>query len=70
MESILTPREKEVINLLLENPDCKYIAKKLFIAPTTVKTHINNISAKLHIYGSDLKAKIIIKVMKGAVGEF
>lgn len=66
METLLSPREKEVIEILHENPDTKYIATKLFIAPTTVKTHITNIAEKLNISGYNIRAKILIKTWKGA----
>ena len=59
----LTEREKELISHLFVNPDTDYLAKKMSIAKTTVKTHICNICDKLHISGESSKAKIIIKVI-------
>ena len=45
----LTPREREVLKLLVEghsNPD---IAAALFISPKTVRNHVTNILAKLGV---------------------
>ena len=45
----LTPREVEVLRLLaqgLENPE---IASKLVITEATVRTHVSNITGKLHV---------------------
>jgi DNA-binding CsgD family transcriptional regulator len=45
----ISDREKEIITLLVEGLSNQEIAKKLFISPNTVKTHIKNIYAKLGI---------------------
>jgi NarL family two-component system response regulator LiaR len=45
----LTPREVEVLRLVaqgLENPE---IAEKLVITEATVRTHVSNITSKLHV---------------------
>jgi NarL family two-component system response regulator LiaR len=45
----LTPRELEVLRLVaqgLENPE---IAEKLVVAEATVRTHVSNITGKLHV---------------------
>lgn len=42
----LTPRELEVLQLIAEGRTNAEIANSLFIAETTVKTHINNLFAK------------------------
>ncbi|GAB4412682.1 MAG: hypothetical protein OHK0039_18870 [Bacteroidia bacterium] len=43
LATMLSPREQEVLQLILAGLSNKEIADKLFISPATVKTHINNI---------------------------
>jgi DNA-binding NarL/FixJ family response regulator len=45
-DDLLTPREREIVQLLRMGIDRKSIAKKLHIAPTTLKTHMKNIAHK------------------------
>ena len=45
----LTEKETEILDCLLDGLDYKEIAEKLFISPTTVKTHANNIFSKKNI---------------------
>lgn len=45
-DELLTPREREVVELLREGIDRTTIAKMLHIAETTLKTHISNITRK------------------------
>lgn len=45
----LTPREREVLDLLAQRKTNAEIAKLLVISVKTVKTHVANILAKLHI---------------------
>lgn len=45
---LLTPREVEVFHLVGTGATNTEIAKQLFIAETTVKTHISSLLAKLH----------------------
>ena len=45
----LTPREKEVLQLVSRGATNKEIASRLFIAENTVKNHLRNILAKLHL---------------------
>lgn len=49
MKSILTKREKEIFNLLIENMTTREIAKKLFISEKTVRNHISNTMQKLSV---------------------
>lgn len=44
---VLSPRELEVLALLVDGLSNKKIAEKLFISPDTVKTHIRHIMEKL-----------------------
>jgi DNA-binding NarL/FixJ family response regulator len=46
----LTAREKEILSHLIDGLSKQQIAEKLFLAPTTVITHIKNIYTKLHVH--------------------
>ena len=51
LESVrMTPREREVINLIAEGLSNKEIASKLHIATHTVKSHVRNIMEKLTLH--------------------
>lgn len=55
----ITPREKEIILLILKNYNNPRIAKKLYITINTVKRHITNIYQKLGIQSrEELASKI------------
>jgi len=45
----LTPREREILELLAEGDLCKEIAEKLNLSLRTVHTHLKNIYEKLHV---------------------
>lgn len=45
--SDLTPRERDVLALLIEGRTNKEIAKKLFISQATVRLHVSNVLSKL-----------------------
>ena len=47
--SMLSPREKEVLNLLLSGKRRSEISKILYVGEETVKSHIKNIYAKLEV---------------------
>lgn len=47
---LLTPREREVINLIAEGMSNKAIGKQLFISVHTVKSHLRNIMDKLALH--------------------
>lgn len=47
MHDILTSREREVFELLLQNYSTKEIASKLMISEKTVRNHISNVMQKL-----------------------
>ena len=48
-ESLLTNRELEVIRLIADGLSNTDIAEKLFVSEKTVKSHVSNILAKLHV---------------------
>jgi DNA-binding CsgD family transcriptional regulator len=49
LETGITPREREIVGLILEGAGNKIIAERLFIAPNTVKTHVRSIFQKLNV---------------------
>ena len=48
-ETVLTPREKEILELLCDGDNYKVIAEHLCISGHTVRAHIKNIYKKLHV---------------------
>ena len=50
-KSILTKREKEVFELLVQDKTTKEIATDLFISEKTVRNHISNAMQKLGVKG-------------------
>ena len=61
MNSILTPREKEIFELLIDNYNTKDIAKKLRISEKTVRNHISNVMQKLGVNG---RASAVVELLK------
>ena len=51
MNRILTNREYEVFNLLINSNTTKDIASKLYISEKTVRNHISNVIQKLGVKG-------------------
>jgi DNA-binding NarL/FixJ family response regulator len=60
----LTPREFEVLELLVNGEDFKSIAEKLFLSVFTVYAHIRNIYEKLHVHS---KSQAVAKALKEQV---
>ena len=58
---ILTPREREVFNLLILNKSTKEIANALNISEKTVRNHISNAMLKLGVKG---RAQAVIELLK------
>ncbi|HET7678463.1 MAG TPA: response regulator transcription factor [Candidatus Limnocylindrales bacterium] len=46
----LTPRELEVLRALTEGLSSKEICERLYIAPNTLRTHVQNIMGKLRVH--------------------
>ena len=57
----LSPREQEVLDLVVNGLSNKEIAEKLFITETTVKLHVTNIYRKL---GVKSRSQAILKAVK------
>lgn len=62
--SILTPREKEVFELLVANKNTREISEYLGISEKTVRNHISNVMQKLECKG---RAGAIVELLK--IGE-
>ncbi|KPV43205.1 helix-turn-helix domain-containing protein [Alicyclobacillus ferrooxydans] len=50
-KSLLTNREREVFELLVQDKTTKEIAKQLFVSEKTVRNHISNVMKKLNVKG-------------------
>ncbi|MCX7571324.1 response regulator transcription factor [Tumebacillus sp. DT12] len=50
-KSLLTTREREVFELLVQDKTTKEIAEKLFISEKTVRNHVSNVMKKLNVKG-------------------
>ena len=61
MVSILTVREKEIFNLLIENNTTSEIASLLGISEKTVRNHISNVIQKLDVNG---RSQAIIELIR------
>lgn len=61
MKNILTIREKEVFNLLIQNKTTKEIANYLKISEKTVRNHISNAMQKLGVKG---RASAVVELLR------
>lgn len=61
MNNILTPREKEIFELLINNYSTKEIGEKLKISEKTVRNHISNVMQKLDVTG---RASAVVELIK------
>lgn len=59
--SPLSGRETEILQLLSEGLNYRSIAEKIFLSPHTIKSHIKNIYAKLHVHS---RAEAVKKAIK------
>jgi DNA-binding NarL/FixJ family response regulator len=57
----LTPQEKKVLQLLVEGKSYKMIAAELFVSVDTIKSHITNIYAKLHVHSGTEAVSLAIR---------
>jgi DNA-binding NarL/FixJ family response regulator len=57
----LTTQEKKVLQLLVAGKSYKMIAAELFVAFDTVKSHISNVYAKLHVHSGTEAVALAIK---------
>ena len=60
-KGILTKREREVFNLLVENKTTKEIAEELSISEKTVRNHISNTMQKLSVKG---RAQAVVELIR------
>jgi len=61
----LTPREREVLQLVVEGYANKQLARRLGIAEKTVKTHVSSILQKLGV--PDRTAAAVLAIRQGLV---
>ena len=61
MKNIITKREKEIFELLIENKSTKDISNILNISEKTVRTHISNVMQKLDVIN---RSNAIIELIK------
>lgn len=60
-KSVLTKRETEIFNLLVQNKTTVEIAYRLHISPKTVRNHVSNVMQKLGVKG---RTSAIIELLK------
>jgi LuxR family transcriptional regulator of spore coat protein len=58
---ILTSREREVFELLVQNLTTREIAGKMFISEKTVRNHISNVMQKLNVKG---RAQAVVELIR------
>ena len=62
--SLLTDREKEVLEALIEGHSTKAIAEKLFVSFHTIRFHLHNIYTKLHV---NSRSEAVAKAIKNKI---
>ncbi len=60
-KNILTNREKEVFDLLIQNYTTKEIASRLHISEKTVRNHISNTIQKIGVKG---RASAVVELLR------
>ncbi len=60
-QTILTHREKQVFDLLIQNYSTKEIADVMKISDKTVRNHISNVMLKLGVKG---RAQAVVELLK------
>jgi len=58
---LLTKREREVFELLVQDKTTKEIAQELFISEKTVRNHISNAMQKLGVKG---RSQAVVKLLR------
>src|SRR5665647_619590 len=58
---LLTPREKEVLELIAEGYTNPQIAEKIFLSPFTVDSHRKNLLAKLNVKNTAMLIKLAVE---------
>lgn len=58
---LLTKREREVFELLVQDKTTKEIASELFISEKTVRNHISNAMQKLGVKG---RSKAVVELLR------
>ncbi len=58
---ILTPREREVFELLVQDKTTREISQQLFISEKTVRNHISNVIQKLGVKG---RSQAIVELVR------
>lgn len=58
---LLTQREREVFELLVQDKTTREIAQLLFISEKTVRNHISNVMQKLNVKG---RAQAVVELIK------
>lgn len=61
---LLTPKEEQIVQALVDGLSYKMIADRLQVSIHTVNSHIKNIYRKLHVHS---KAEVVAKSLKGEI---
>ncbi|GAA1869147.1 response regulator [Asanoa iriomotensis] len=61
----LTPREREILRLLADGHTNAAIAAQLHLSPKTVRNHVSNVFAKLHVTG---RAEAMLHARRAGLG--
>jgi DNA-binding NarL/FixJ family response regulator len=57
----LTPRERDVLNLIARGLDTRGIAEALYLSPETARTHVRNILRKLGVHSRVEAARLALR---------
>lgn len=60
---MLTPRERQIAELISDGKDYKTIARELRLSVSTIKNHLNTIYKKLNITVSDKRTGLAVYVL-------
>ncbi len=63
-ESVLSDREREVLEALVDGHGTKAIAEKLFVSVNTIRFHLRNIYNKLHV---NTRTEAVAKALKNKI---